>query len=201
MVRHTLIAVALLLVSVADNALALSVRIKDITTFEGGNRQQRDRRRRFGCWLVWNRGTHTFHATIADQCVRRSFGNRYEPLLRSGIFTNAQLKTDNVSLVLISAELPVNSVPGQRIDVTVSALDDAKSLLGGVLAQTTLVGVDGVVYATASGNLSLGGGFSYSGQGASANKAHATTGRIAGGAVVEMRFRLTSVTRLACVSC
>ena len=67
------------------------------------------------------------------------------------------IRPKNVAAVSIHAELPAFAKPGQRIDVTVSSLGDAKSLRGGSLLMTTLRGPDGQVYALAQGELVVGG--------------------------------------------
>lgn len=63
----------------------------------------------------------------------------------------------NAAAVMVTAELPAFAKPGQRIDVTISALGRAKSLRGGTLLMAPLKGVDGETYALAQGNLSVGG--------------------------------------------
>ncbi len=106
-------------------------------------------------------------------------------LARQGITIDpATVKVKNVAAVIVTSELPAFSKPGQRIDVTVSSTGDAKSLAGGTLLLTPLVGPDSQVYAVAQGPI-LVGGFSASAGGASATKNHPTVGRIPEGALVE----------------
>src|SRR5713101_9749794 len=88
---------------------------------------------------------------------------------------DAGLRTNNVSAVMVTANLPGFSRQGTRIDVTVSTLGDAKSLLGGTLLVTPLLGADGEVYAVAQGTVSAGG-FTAKGQGASITKGVPTAG-------------------------
>ncbi len=90
----------------------------------------------------------------------------------------------NVSAVMLTATLPAFARPGQTIDVTVSALDNAKSLRGGTLLMSPLKGADGQVYAIAQGNL-LVGGAGASGGGSATQVNHLAAGRIPGGATVE----------------
>ena len=79
-------------------------------------------------------------------------------LERLGINTrNDTLKTANVAAVMVTATLPPFARQGTRIDVTVSALGDAKSLLGGTLLVTPMVGADGEVYSVAQGQVAVGG--------------------------------------------
>src|SRR3546814_7639566 len=68
---------------------------------------------------------------------------------------NPSLK--NAAAVIVTAELPAFAKPGQRLDITVSALGKAKSLRGGTLVLTHLRGADGQIYAMAQGNLAVGG--------------------------------------------
>ncbi len=94
------------------------------------------------------------------------------------------LKPKNVAAVMVTAQMSVSARPGSRLDVTVSSLGDASSLLGGVLLVTPLKGVDGNIYAIAQGSL-LVGGVSAQGPGASVSKNITTVGLIPGGANVE----------------
>ena len=98
----------------------------------------------------------------------------------------SQIKVKNVAAVIVTAELPAFARAGQRIDVTVSSTGDAKSLAGGTLIQTMLVGNNNTPYASAQGPV-LVGGFAATtrGGGNSVTKNHPTAGRIPDGAVVE----------------
>ncbi len=96
---------------------------------------------------------------------------------------NTQLK--NTAAVMLAAELPPFAKPGQRIDVTVSALGRAKSLRGGTLLLAQLKGADGETYALAQGQLTVGG---FGAEGADGSRVVVnipTSGRIPGGALVE----------------
>ena len=95
-----------------------------------------------------------------------------------------QMKPKNVAAVMVTAKMPVSAKPGTQLDITVSSLGDATSLLGGVLIQTPLKGVDGNVYALGQGSLTVGG-FTITGEQARAQKNITTVGRIPGGAIVE----------------
>jgi flagellar P-ring protein precursor FlgI len=96
----------------------------------------------------------------------------------------AQMKVKNIAAVIVTADLPPFVREGTRIDVTVSSLGDARSLQGGTLLQTPLMGADGNVYAVAQGPISVGG-FGAASGGASQQKNHLTVGRIPAGAIVE----------------
>ena len=94
------------------------------------------------------------------------------------------LRTANVAAVMVTATLPPFSRQGGRIDVQVSALGDAKSLMGGTLLVTPMLGADGEVYAVAQGSVATGG-VQARGQAASITKGVPTSGRVASGAIVE----------------
>ena len=98
---------------------------------------------------------------------------------------DANLNTNNVAAVMITASLPAYAAPGSRIDVTVSAIGDANSLQGGVLLPTPLIAPNGQTYAVAQGSIAVGG-FEAGGDAASITRGVPTTGRIANGATVEM---------------
>ena len=99
--------------------------------------------------------------------------------------TSRDVKADNIAAVMITAKLPPFVKCGSRIDVDVSSIGNAKSLLGGTLLMTLLRGVDGEVYAVTQGAITIGG-FSASGAaGGGVTKNHTTAGRITNGATVE----------------
>lgn len=93
----------------------------------------------------------------------------------------------NAAIVMVTARIGPFIRNGAKIDVQISSLADAKSLVGGVLLQTPLMGGDGQVYAVAQGSVSVGGFFAGTGGtgGASVQKNQLTAGRIPGGALVE----------------
>lgn len=100
-------------------------------------------------------------------------------------------KVKNVAAVAVTATLPPFARAGQRLDVTLSAIGDAASLLGGTLLMTPLRGGDGGVYAVAQGAISLGGGFAFAGQtGTGVQKNHPTVATITSGASVEREIPL-----------
>ncbi|MEG3026569.1 MAG: flagellar basal body P-ring protein FlgI, partial [Aeromonas sp.] len=98
---------------------------------------------------------------------------------------NIKPKIKDVAPVAIHADLPAFSKPGQTIDVTVSAIGEAKSLRGGTLLQTFLKGLDGRVYAVAQGSLVVGGLGAEGADGSKVVVNTPTVGRIANGATVE----------------
>ncbi|MEN9465290.1 MAG: hypothetical protein RL217_1471, partial [Pseudomonadota bacterium] len=94
-------------------------------------------------------------------------------------------KLKNVAAVSVTAELPPFAKPGQRIDVTVSSLGNAKSLRGGALLFTAMKGADGNVYAVAQGNLVVGGFGVQGNDGSKVTVNVPSAGRIPNGATVE----------------
>ena len=103
-----------------------------------------------------------------------------------GLVTNtAGLSGKNAAAVMVTAELPAFTKPGQAIDITVSTLGAAKSLRGGTLLMTPLKGADGETYAIAQGNLVVGGLGVEGGDGSSIIVNIPTVGRIPKGATVE----------------
>src|SRR6476469_3920875 len=93
-------------------------------------------------------------------------------------------RTGDVAAVMVTANLPPFGTQGTRIDVTVSALGDAKSLQGGVLLVTPLLAADGNVYAVSQGSVAIGG-FQAEGEAAKIVRGVPTVGRIANGAIIE----------------
>jgi flagellar P-ring protein precursor FlgI len=171
-----------LLAAVAVTAMmtgqvAAASRIKDIADFEGVRENQL-----IGYGLVvglQGTGDSLRNAPFTRQSLTAM-------LERLGVTTrDLNLNTKNVAAVMVTANLPAFSNQGARIDVTVSALGDAKSLAGGQLLVTPLVGADQQVYAVAQGAIAIGG-FSASGSsGSSVTQGVPTAGRIASGGLIE----------------
>lgn len=111
--------------------------------------------------------------------------------------TESGLDSKNVAAVMLTANLPPFSRQGTRIDVTVSALGDSSSLLGGTLLVTPLLGADGEVYAVAQGQVAVGG-FQTQGNAETVTKGVPTSGRIASGAIVEreVSFNLSGMSKV-----
>ena len=107
-------------------------------------------------------------------------------LERLGVNTrDANLNTKNVAAVMVTAKLPAFSAAGSPIDASVSAMGDAKSLLGGTLLVTALQGADGEIYAVSQGSVQTGAVSASGGSGSSITRGVPTAGRIASGGVVE----------------
>lgn len=98
--------------------------------------------------------------------------------------TDKGTSSKNVAAVMVTAALPPFARHGSRLDVSVSALGDAQSLLGGTLLVTPLLGADGEVYAVAQGQIGVAG-FAAKGQAESVVKGVPTNGRIPAGAIIE----------------
>jgi flagellar P-ring protein precursor FlgI len=96
----------------------------------------------------------------------------------------SDLNSRNVAAVMVTATLPPFAESGQKLDVSVSSIGDARSLSGGMLMLTPLDGPDGKLYALAQGPLSVGG-YVVNAFGSSEQKNHPTVGRVPDGANVE----------------
>ncbi|MCL2643854.1 MAG: flagellar basal body P-ring protein FlgI [Betaproteobacteria bacterium] len=159
------------------SANAWAERIKDIATIGGVRDNQL-----VGYGLVTGldgSGDQTTQTPFTVQSIVNMLGNLGVTLPPG---SNLQLK--NVAAVIVTANLPAYARPGQRIDVTVSSLGNAKSLRGGMLVMTPLKGIDGQVYAIAQGNVAVGGAGAQAG-GAQQTVNHLLAGRIPSGATVE----------------
>jgi flagellar P-ring protein FlgI len=98
---------------------------------------------------------------------------------------NVRPQLKNVAAVMVTADLPPFSKPGQTIDITVSSIGNSKSLRGGSLLMTPLKGADGQVYAVAQGNLVIGGISASGKSGSSVQVNISNSGRVPNGATVE----------------
>lgn len=158
------------------------VRVKDITEVAGDRVNQLT-----GMGLVSGLNNTGGKSPITRQfalMMEQRLGQRANPGVRLGLDTDITRKTNNLSVVTVTAKLPAFAKEGSEIDVVVSVWDDATSLQGGTLLTTPLYGVDGEVYAVAAGPISIGG-FSFSGQGGAVMQNHPNTGRIPDGATIE----------------
>lgn len=119
-------------------------------------------------------------------------------LERMGVnIRGAQMMTQNVAAVSVTATMPPFARAGSTIDVQVSALGDATSLQGGTLLVSSLRALDGEIYAVAQGPVAVSG-FKAQGAAARLSRGVTTTARIAGGAIIEREvpFALKSATSL-----
>ena len=179
--RHCAAALAgLAILAMATSAAHGSSRIKDIVTFEG----IRDNPL-VGYGLVV--GLNGTGDELADGHFTKL--SLQAMLNRLGVKpTDTGLDSDNVAAVMVTANFPGFARQGMRIDVTVSALGDSESLLGGTLLVTPLMGADGEVYAVAQGQLAVGG-FTAGGDAETITKGVPTSARIANGGIVEREIK------------
>lgn len=157
-------------------APAQAERIKDLGNFEGLRNNQL-----IGYGIVVGlAGTGDDNLDYSTQGVK-GVVSRFGLTLPPGV--NPALK--NAAAVLVTADLPAFAKPGQRVDVTVSALGKAKSLRGGTLVLTPLRGADNEIYAMAQGNLAVGGLGVSGADGSQLSVNVPSAGRIPSGASVE----------------
>lgn len=184
-----LVALALIGTLLAGPAFASS-RIKDIADFEG----IRDNPLVGYGLIVGLNGT-------GDKLTNAGFTRQslIGMLERLGVNTRDDpLKTKDVAAVMVTTNLPPFARQGSYIDVTVSALGDATSLLGGTLLVTPLLGADGEVYAVGQGPVAVGGFTASGASGSSVTQGVPTSARISNGAVIEREvpFALASLTSI-----
>ena len=170
MLRFLLIAIALFATP------AHAERVRDLGQYQGVRSNQLTG---YGIVVGLN-GTGDDSLEYLTQAMRGVSG-RVGVQLPAGV--NPALK--NAAAVMITADLPAFAKPGQRIDVTVSAIGKAKSLRGGSLILTPLYGADGQIYAMTQGNLAVGGLGISGADGSKLTVNVPTVGRIADGASVE----------------
>lgn len=166
----------LLLILMLSPSFATPIRIKDLVEFDGvrGNDLVG-----YGLVVGLNgTGDGIRNAPFTEEIMSNI-------LERLGVnITGEQFRPKNVAAVLVTANLPPFARTGSRIDVTVSAIGDAKSLLGGTLIMTPLNAADGQIYAVSQGTV-IAGGVSAEGDAASVVQGVPTAGVIPSGAYVE----------------
>lgn len=171
---HLLVSFALIGLPVAP--AQASSRIKDVVSFEGVRENML-----VGYGLVVGlngSGDSLRNSPFTKQSLESM-------LERLGVNTRAaDMKTQNVAAVMVTANLPAFSRRGSKIDVTISSMGDAKSLRGGTLLVTPLLGADGDAYAVAQGTVQISG-FSAKGDAGSVTQGVPTAGRVPNGAVIE----------------
>jgi len=179
--RKNISLIVLLLCFIGPSA-GYSARIKDISSIKGIRQNQL-----FGYGLViglfgsGDKGGTTF--------TQKGLANMLQHM---GINVNPEdIKAKNVAAVVVSAKMQPFARIGQKIDVTLSSIGDAKSLLGGTLLLTPLKGVDDKVYALAQGPVVIGGYAAGGAAGGGVAKNHTTAGRISGGATIEREIPLS----------
>lgn len=177
-VRNLIIGVLVGALLGTGSLFASAERIKDITSVDGVRTNQL-----IGYGLVVGldgSGDKTSQAPFTAQS--------FQSMLRQFGITvpqGANLQLKNVAAVAVHAELPPFAKPGQKVDITVSSVANAKSLRGGALLLTPLKGIDGNVYAIAQGNLIVGGFGAEGKDGSRVTVNIPSVGRIPNGAFVE----------------
>lgn len=170
------LALIAILVAILAGHPAGADRIKDLGTFQGIRSNQLTG---YGI-VVGLPGTGDDNLEYTMQSVKAvasRFGLQLPPNVSQGL--------KNAAVVMVTAELPAFAKPGQRIDITVASLGKAKSLRGGALVLTPLLGADGQIYAMAQGNLAVGGLGAEGRDGSQIVVNVPSTGRIPEGATVE----------------
>ena len=165
--------IPLLVVSLLTALPARAERIKDIVSIKGVRSNPL-----WGTALVVG-----LNGTGDDSPIGRQL---LASILRHGgtTLSPTDITSENIAVVLVTADLLPFARKGSRMDITVSAIDDSTSLRGGTLILAPLMGADGQTYAVAQGSISVGG-FGVTGQSSSITKNHPTVGRIPNGATVE----------------
>ena len=186
--RHLIAALACLAALLPAQAGALS-RVKDLASVEGVRTNQLVG---YGIVVGLNGTGDTLNnIPFTKQSLQAM-------LERLGINTRgATMRTQNLAAVMVTANLPPFATQGTHIDVTVSSLGDAKSLQGGTLVATSLLGADGEIYALAQGSVAIAG-FAAEGEAAKITRGVPTNGRISNGALIEreMAFKLNEARSL-----
>ena len=155
------------------NRVHPQVRIKDVVDVEGARVNQLS-----GIGIVMGLAGTGDKSPMAAQMMKNM-------LQQYGVTVDEKaVRSKNVAVVSLTADLPPYARPGQAIDLNVSTMGDAKSLQGGMLLQAPLKAADGNIYAVAQGPV-LVGGYTASGSAATTTKNVPTTGRIPNGAIVE----------------
>lgn len=154
---------------------ALATRAKDVASFHGAREN-----RITGAGLVV--GLNRSGDSTRNRAAIRTLGNRLQGLGLS--VSDEEILSRNVALVMVSATVSADARTGQRLDVTLASTGDARSLQGGYLLMTPLMGPDGQVYGVAEGPVVLGG-FSAEAAGTSTQQNTTTVGRVPAGLSVE----------------
>lgn len=156
-----------------------AVRIKDIAYVQGVRDNQL-----YGYGLVM--GLQGSGDSQIFRLTRQLAVNIFQKL--GVLISETDFLSKNIAAVMVTVNIPAFARPGDKLDVVVSSLGDAKSLEGGVLLQTALQGADNEVYAVAQGPLSIGG-YNVEGQAQSLRKNISTTAYISNGAIVEKEIQ------------
>ncbi|MCX8093535.1 MAG: flagellar basal body P-ring protein FlgI [Candidatus Goldbacteria bacterium] len=173
----------ILFIFIISEIFGVELRVRNIARFKGVRDNQLNG---FGL-VVGLKGTGDTKTTIfTNQAITNMLKNY-------GLSDAAnQIKVRNVAAVMVTANLPAFAKKGDKVDVVVSSMGDARSLEGGVLLQTNLKGIDDNIYVVAQGPVSTGPGDSAISSIVSL-KNRATVGRVPGGGLVEREVPVTFV--------
>jgi flagellar P-ring protein precursor FlgI len=181
MKKYAIIILAVMVAAACFCQSAMGARIKDVASIKGVRSNQL-----VGYGLVFG-----LDGTGDKQQTRFTVQSLVNMLEDNGIRVDKdKVKVKNVAAVMVTADMPPFSRIGNTLDVLVSSIGDAQSLVGGTLVMTPLKGVDGNVYALAQGPISIGG-VGASGGGGSVTVNHLLAGRISDGATVEREIPMS----------
>ena len=184
--RFKNISLIVLLISFLIPSAGYSARIKDISSIKGIRQNQL-----LGYGLVIG-----LNGTGDKGGTKFTIQGLVNMLEHMGVHVDPDVaKVKNVAAVVVSAKLPPFARIGKKIDVILSSIGDAKSLVGGTLLLTPLKGVDNKVYALAQGPVSIGGFSAGGAAGGGVTKNHPTVGRISGGASIEKEIPLSIMSK------
>jgi flagellar P-ring protein FlgI len=184
--RFKHISLIVLLISFILPPAGYSARIKDISSIKGIRQNQL-----LGYGLVIG-----LNGTGDKSATKFTIQGLVNMLEHMGVHVDPdEAKVKNVAAVVVTAKLPPFARIGQKIDVILSSIGDAKSLVGGTLLMTPLKGVDNKVYALAQGAISIGGFSAGGAAGGGITKNHPTVGRISGGASIEKEVPLSIMSK------
>lgn len=181
--RLKIILLFIIFIFIISEVFGVELRVRNIARFKGVRDNQLNG---FGL-VVGLKGTGDTKTTIfTNQAITN--------MLKNYGLTDAatQIKVRNVAAVMVTANLPAFAKKGDKVDVVVSSMGDAKSLEGGVLLQTNLKGIDDNIYVIAQGAVSTGPG-NIAASSIISLKNKATVGRVPGGGLVEKEIPVTFV--------
>lgn len=169
------VAVSVVALAATQVATADAARLKDLATVEGVRSHPL-----VGYGLVVG-----LQGTGDDNGVPFTKQSIASLLSRMGVIVQrGALRVKNVAAVMVTAKLPAYARVGQKIDVHVASIGSAKSLAGGLLVLTPLMGPDGQIYASAQGLMTVGG-FAFGKSGTSVQKNHTAAGTVPNGGSIE----------------
>lgn len=180
MMKKILLTIAFFVLQLLAGNYSYAERIREIADFTGQRPNQL-----VGYGLVMGldgTGDTTVQTPFTLQSMRQMLSAMGVNIPEAGQY-NGQTWLRNVAAVMVTAELPAYPRPGQKLDVTVSAMGNSRSLKGGTLIMTPMRGADGQVYAQAQGSIIISG-YGLASMNARQNN-HLSAGRIPSGGLIE----------------